>query len=112
MSECGDLFLVGGVMVIGVAIAGWLVGMFLGRRVEMEAFVLLGAILVSLLVLQLGARLAVIVKSMVEADGLDPTAVCDGNLGVMSWVMTLVIIVAYVGSFFASFRRARRGVFS
>lgn len=110
MGECSDLFLVAGLMVIGAAVAAWIVGRFVGRMREPNTWVILGAILVSLAVLQVGARLAVIVKGRVEAAGLDPMAVCDGNLGVMSWVATLLIIVAYVGSFFASWRRARRAM--
>ncbi|HBZ45135.1 MAG TPA: hypothetical protein DEO85_14005 [Maritimibacter sp.] len=109
MRDCGDLFLVGGLMAIGAAVAAWIVGRFVGRMAEPNTWVILGAIVVSLAVLQVGARLAVIVKGRVEAAGFDPTAVCDGNLGLMSWVATLMIIVAYVGAFFASWRRAKRG---
>lgn len=110
MSGCGDLFYIAGLMMFAAAIAAWVVGRFVGRMREPNTWVILGAIVVSLAVLQVGARLAVIVKGRVEAAGLDPAAVCDGNLGVMSWVATLLIIVAYVGAFFASWRRARRGL--
>lgn len=107
MSDCSDLFFVAGLMVVGAGIAAWIVGRFLGRMREPNVWVILGAIVVSLAVLQIGARLAVIVKGRVEAAGLDPLAVCDGNLGVMSWVATLLVIVAYVGAFFVSWRRER-----
>ena len=110
MGDCGALFSVAGGMIILAAVVAWFVGRFVGRMGEPNTWVILGAIVVSLAVLQIGARLAVIVKGRVEAAGLDPMAVCDGNLGVMSWVATLMIIVAYVGSFFASWRRAKRGM--
>lgn len=108
MNDCGYLFSTAGLMIVGAAIAAWFVGRFVGKMRAPDTWVILGAIVVSLAVLQVGARLATIVKSRFERDGLDPMAVCDGNLGVMSWAGTLAIIIAYVAVFFIAFRNGRK----
>lgn len=108
MLDCEYLVGLAVVMAAIVAIAAWIVGRIIARMREPNAWGVIAAIVVSLAVLQLGARLAVISEWLYGQVGLDPTAVCGGQLRTAAFAATLFIIAAYVGSFFLSFTRARK----
>lgn len=109
MADCGTLIWVTAGMAALVAAAAWIVGRLVARMGTPSAWPILGAIVVSLAVLQLGARLAVIVEELYTRAGQDLSAVCGGNLSGHAFSATLLVIAAYVGAFFLSFRRARKG---
>ena len=110
VADCGYLFGATAALAVLVAVAAWIVGRIVARMKEANAWVILGAIVVSLAVLQVGAKLAVVTVWLYERAGLEPAAACGGQLGTFAFGGTLVIIVAYVGVFFLSFRRSRTGV--
>ncbi|WP_138421785.1 hypothetical protein [Maritimibacter alexandrii] len=109
MMDCGYAVGLTLVLAIAVAVAAWFVGRATGRMREANAWVILAIIVVSLVVLQLGARLAVMTLWVYGWAGVDPLGVCGGQLQVVTFAGTLVVIAAYVAAFFWSFRRTRKG---
>lgn len=109
MSDCGTVIWAALALAILSAVAAWFVGRIIARMAEPNGIIIAGAIVVSLAVLQVGAKLAVISIWLYERAGLDPVEVCAGQLPRFAFGGTLFVIIAYVGTFFLSFRRARRG---
>ena len=110
MGDCGTLVWVSVALAAVVGIAAWYVGRLVARMREPSAWPILGVIVVSLVVLQIGTRLAVLVGAIYERSGMDPAAVCGGKLAGHSFTATAIIIAVYVFTFFISFVTARKKV--
>jgi hypothetical protein len=109
MMDCGYAVGLGVLLAVVVAVVAWFLGARTARMGEPNAWIILGVIVVSLVVLQLGARFAVLSLWIYAWAGLDPLSVCGGQLQMVTYGGTLAVIAAYVGAFFMSFMRARKG---
>jgi hypothetical protein len=76
-------------------------------RGELNPVALLIAIVISLVVLQGAAKLAVLVEGLFIWQGIDPETALDGQFYLMVYAASFVPIVAYVVTFLAVYRKVR-----
>jgi hypothetical protein len=89
-----------------------LVARELARRIagagsELGAGVLLIAIVISLVVLQGAAKLAVLIEWLFIGQGIDPQTALGGDFALMAYVASFVPIAAYVVTMLVVYRRVK-----
>lgn len=78
-----------------------------GAEGELGAGVILLAIVISLVVLQGAAKLAVLVVWIYERVGIDPATAADGQLRTTLFAASFLPIAAYVVTFLLVFKKAK-----
>ena len=74
---------------------------------ELGAGVLLLAIVISLVVLQGAAKLAVLVEVFFVRQGIDPATALGGDFALMAYIASFVPIAAYVVTFLLIYRKMK-----
>ena len=107
-----DYLVLAGVTLAFAAVVA-LVARFVAARIagaaegDLSVGAILLAILISLVVLQGAAKLAVIVAALYARIGIDPATACGGQFAVTAYGASFVPIAAYVVTFLLVHRRVK-----
>jgi len=93
-----------------VALAAWIIARQIARaKGDIGMWPILLAIVISLVVLQGAAKLAVISGALMARQGIDLTTAIGGQLHTAAFAASFVPIAAYVLTFLFTFKKAKAG---